>query len=73
MRFLYGNGIVKHNRRLGVTSDELVKLNMLCPNIVRLGFDLHGVSLTAAVSPYVPYIPPWKSVLLAFAGQWTLL
>ncbi|KAI4232428.1 MAG: hypothetical protein LQ349_005026 [Xanthoria aureola] len=48
VRFLYDNGVVKHNSRLGVTSDELVKLNMLCPNIVRLGFDLHGVSLTAA-------------------------
>lgn len=55
-RHLYGNGIVKLKRRLGVTSDELVKLNMLCPNIVRLGFDLQGVSLTAAVSSYFPYI-----------------
>ncbi|KAI4247902.1 MAG: hypothetical protein L6R42_009474, partial [Xanthoria sp. 1 TBL-2021] len=45
---LNGTGPLKFKMELGVTPDELVKLNMLCPNIVRLGFDLQGVSVAAA-------------------------
>lgn len=55
MSNLNGTGPLKFKMELSVTPDELIKLNMLCPNIVRLGFDLQGVSIAAAVSPCFPY------------------
>ena len=44
------NSPFRIKRRLGVTHDELHKLVTLCPNIERLGIDIQGVSVTAAVS-----------------------
>ena len=48
---LNGTGPLEFQKELGVTPDELVKLNIRCPNIVRLGFELQGMRVAAAVSP----------------------